>query len=143
MKKSLFITVGLFGASLLISGTVFAQGMMGYWNSPADNAAIRSQQQEEQEGNQLLDDLTNQTVTCSQLSDTDFEKIGEYFMGRSIGDTVRHIAMNEMIKRMRGEQGEEQIHAAMGKRLSGCDTPAPFSLLEAGFRPMMGMCERG
>ena len=83
--------------------------------------------------------LNNKTVTCSQLKDTDFEKIGEYFMGQSIGDTSRHIAMNEMMKSMMGEQGEEQTHSAMGKRLSGCDTSAAFPSQGTGFAPMMNM----
>ena len=78
----------------------FAQGMMGFSGSSPDNAAIKSQQQEEQEGKKLLGDLSNKTVICSGLDDSDFEKIGEYFMGQSIGDVSRHIAMNEMMKRM-------------------------------------------
>lgn len=82
MKYTILSIVGLLGLSLLASEAVFAQGMMGYWNSPLHNATLQDQQQEEQEGQLLLDDLSNQTVTCSQLSDADFEKIGEYFRGR-------------------------------------------------------------
>ena len=55
---------------------VSAQGMMGFSNSSPDNATIQSQRQEEQEGKNLLEDLSNKTVTCSQLKDADFEKIG-------------------------------------------------------------------
>ncbi len=47
--------------------------------------------------------------------------------------------MNEMIKSMMGEQGEEQMHMVMGKRLSGCDTSAAFPSRGAGFMPMMWM----
>jgi len=119
--------------------TVSAQGMMGYFNSSTDNTAIQRQQQEEQEGQKFINDLKNQTSTCSQLTDADFEKIGEYFMGQSIGNTQRHIAMNDMMKRMMGEKGEEQAHQAMGKRLSGCDTTAAFPSQDNGFLPMMGM----
>lgn len=139
MKKPLFITAGLLGVSFLISGTVLAQGMMGYWNPPPDTAALQSQEQEEQEGKQLLDDLSSNTVACAQLNDADFEKIGEYAMGQSIGDTARHLAMNEMMKRMMGEQGEAQMHTVMGKRYSGCDPSVAFPSRDAGFWPMMGM----
>jgi len=135
MKKTLFLIIVL--VFLAVSSDVSAQGMMGFFNSSPDNTAIQSQQQEEQEGKQLLDNLSNKTVTCSQLNDADFEKIGEYFMGQSIGDTSRHIAMNGMMKSMMGEQGEEQMHTAWGKRGSNCDTSAPYPQ-GFNFMPMMG-----
>ena len=137
MKKAIFYTISVLGLTLVISGTVFAQGMVGFPSSSPDNAAIQSQQQEEQEGKQFLDNLNNKTVTCSQLNDSDFEKIGEYFMGQSIGDISRHIVMNNMMKSMMGEQGEEQIHIAWGKRGSSCDTSAAFPSEGIGFMPMM------
>ncbi len=144
MKKIFFITtfIFVFGFSLLPSFS-FAQGMMGFPSSSSDSAAIQSQQQEEQEGKQFLDNLKNKTFTCLQLKDADFEKIGEYFMGQSIGDTSRHIAMNEMMKSMMGEQGEEQMHTAWGKRGSGCDTSAAFPSQGIGFMPMMQMMMGG
>jgi len=114
MKKIFFITTFIFIFGFALPTFSFAQ----------------SQQQEEQVGKKLLEELNNKTVICSKLKDADFEKIGEYFMGQSIGDTSRHIAMNEMMKRMMGEQSEEQMHTVMGKRLSGCST--------IGSIPMMG-----
>ena len=143
MKKLLFLTISISVLGLISPTTSFAQGMMGFPNVSIDNATIQSQQQEEQEGKNFLDNLTNKTVACSQLNDSDFEKIGEYFMGQSIGDTTRHIAMNEMMKRMMGEKGEEQAHAVMGKRLSGCDTSAAFPSQDAGFFPMLNMMTGG
>ena len=151
MKKILITTfVFVLGFALLPSFS-FAQGMpalsavegMGFPSSSSDSAAMQSQQQEEQEGKHFLDGLNNKTVTCPQLKDADFEKIGEYFMGQSIGDTSRHIAMNEMMKSMMGEQGEEQMHIAWGKRGSGCDTSAEFPSQGAGFMPMMQMMMGG
>jgi putative membrane protein len=139
MKKALITTFIFIFSSALLPNITFAQGMMGFQNSSSDSATIQSQQQEEQEGKQFLDNLNNKTITCSQFKDTDFEKIGEYFMGQSIGDTSRHIAMNEMMKSMMGEQGEEQMHIAWGKRGSGCDTSAEFLSQGVGFMPMMQM----
>ena len=138
MKKLLLITILLFTLTATPS-VAFAQSMMGFSVSSPDNAAIQSQQQEEQEGKQFLDNLNNKTVTCSQLKDADFEKIGEYFMGQSIGDTSRHVQMNNMMKSMMGEQGEEQMHIIWGKRGSGCDTSAALPSQGAGFVPMMQM----
>lgn len=141
MKKVTVMGLTALFIFLLVSrqSTVSAQGMMGFLNSSSDNIAIQNQQQEEQEGQKFLDDLKSQKVTCSQLKDVDFEKIGEYFMGQSIGNTQRHIAMNDMMKRMMGEKGEEQAHQAMGKRYSGCDATAAFPAQDNGFLPMMGM----
>ncbi len=145
MKKYLSLTILIFTLSFVFPIFSFAQEMpalsgakgMGFPSSSSDSATIQSQRQEEQEGKQFLDSLNNKTVTCSQLKDADFEKIGEYFMGQSIGDTSRHIAMNEMMKSMMGEQGEEQIHIAWGKRGSGCDTSAVFPQNGVGFMSMM------
>src|SRR3989338_8925617 len=143
MKKYLSLTIVILSLSFAFPAFSFAQGMMGFPSSSSNSAALQSQQQEEQEGKQFLDNLNNNTVTCSQLKDADFEKIGEYFMGQSIGDTSRHIAMNEMMKSMMGEQGEEQMHIAWGKRGSGCDTSAAFPSQGEGFMPMMQMMMGG
>lgn len=47
--------------------------------------------------------------------------------------------MNAMMTQMHGEQGEAQIHIAMGKRLSGCDTSAAIPFQSSGWMPMMQM----
>ena len=48
-----------------------------------------------------------------------------------------HAAMNAMMIQAHGEDGEEQIHIVMGKRLSGCDTSAAFPAISGGWMPMM------
>jgi uncharacterized membrane protein len=126
MKRTLFIAI-LFVIVFNSAGFAYALGMMNYPSSFSDTTTIQAQQQEELEGKGLFDDLNNKLITCSQLKDADFEKIGEYFMGISIGDVSRHIATNEMMKRMMGEQGEEQAHTVMGKRMSNCETAQTFS----------------
>lgn len=62
-------------------------------------------------------------------------------MGQMMGDS--HAAMNAMMARMHGEEGEEQIHIVMGKRLSGCDTSAIFPGFSGGWMPMMNMMMGG
>ena len=143
MKKFIFSIIGLIGFTLVLSGSVFAQGMMGFSNSTIDNTAIQSQQAEEQEGAKLLDELNTKIIICQKLTDDNFEKIGEYYMGKMIGDTARHIAMNSMMQSMMGQTGEEQAHIAMGKRISGCDTSAEFPSQGTGFMPMMQMMMGG
>ncbi len=139
MKKLLiiifFIILGLLTFS---SRTVHAQ-MMGFSGSSSDNAAIQSQQAEEQTGKKLLDELNKKVITCQKLTSDNFEKIGEYFMGQAIGNTSQHISMNNMMTSMMGQQGEEQMHIAWGERGSGCNTNAslPQNMINGGMMTIM------
>lgn len=120
MKKLILSFILLFGFLLIFTQSIHAQ-MMGLSSSSTDQTAIQQQQAEEQEGKKLLDQLKNKATTCQKLTNDNFEKIGEYFMGQAIGDTSRHITMNNMMKSMMGENGEEQMHIVWGKRGSGCE----------------------
>ncbi len=117
----------------LLIGTLFlsilALPVAGLAQETADVSAPTTQQEEAQ-GKAILERLQAKKITCDKISDTDFELLGEYFMGRMLGDG--HEAMNERAKQMMGEQGEEQMHIAMGKRLSECFPAAAFP------RGMMG-----
>lgn len=136
MKRITALLIVLFGITIVTTTKVDAQ-MIGFPSSQPDNSAIQAQQQEEQEGKKLSDELNNKTITCQKLTNGNFEKIGEYFMGQSIGDTSKHIAMNNMMKSMMGENGEEQMHIAWGKRGSGCENTSANSSRGVG-NSMMG-----
>lgn len=131
MKK---FTVLLLLVGLIIFVPKAHAQMMGFSSSAPDNSAIQAQQQDEQEGKNLLDQLNNKSITCQNLTDDQFEKIGEYFMGQSIGGTARHIQMNNMMKSMMGEQGEAQMHTAWGKRGSNCDNNASLTFNDGIWR---------
>ena len=134
MKKIFFITTFIFAFSfVLLPGFSFAQGMMGNAATVSDGHTAR----EEAEGKTVGEKLQATELTCKDLSDDDFGTLGEYFMGQIMGDT--HEVMNNMMIRMMGEQGEEQMHVVMGKRLSGCDDSAAFPSQGVGFMPMMNM----
>ena len=115
------------------ANVVFAQGMMGNVGVDADDHTAR----EEAEGKIVWERLQAKQATCADLSDEDFGALGEYFMGTMMGDA--HASMNAMMTRVHGEDGEEQIHIVMGKRLSGCDTSAAFPAGGVGWMPMMQM----
>src|SRR3989344_1253681 len=68
---------------------------------------------EEAEGKVIWEKLQAKELGCQDLSDDEFGALGE--------------------------EGEEQIHIVMGKRLSGCDTSAVFSTGGGGWMPMMQM----
>lgn len=92
-------------------------------------------------GGQLWQQLQAKQVSCSSLSDANFENLGEYFMNQMMGSS--HEAMNEYIMSRFGQSGEEQMHTVMGKRLSGCDTQAAYPAGFQGFMTMMGMMGNG
>jgi len=133
MKKIIFSTIGIIALSFFTSGIVFAQGMTGNNGTVSDGHTAR----EEAEGKAAWEKLQIKELTCKDLSDDNFGTLGEYFMGQMMGDS--HEAMNNMMVQMMGEQGEEQMHVVMGKRLSGCDTSAAFPAVSGGWMPMMNM----
>ncbi|MBI1833345.1 MAG: SHOCT domain-containing protein [Candidatus Andersenbacteria bacterium] len=96
---------------------------------------------EEAEGKEVWQQLQDKQLTCDTLSDEQFAALGEYFMGQMMGDS--HAAMNQMMINMMGEEGEEQMHVVMGKRLSGCDPAAAYPNSGTGFMPMMNMMMGG
>ncbi|KKS33497.1 MAG: hypothetical protein UU96_C0022G0005 [Parcubacteria group bacterium GW2011_GWC2_42_13] len=115
----------------------FAQGMMGNTATVSDDHTAR----EEAEGKAAWEKLQTKELACKDLSDDNFGTLGEYFMGQMMG--ASHEAMNNMMIQMMGEQGEEQMHVVMGKRLSGCDTSAAFPSQGTGFMSMMQMMMGG
>ena len=96
---------------------------------------------EEAEGKIIWEKFQNKETSCENLSDENFGALGEYFMGQMVGDS--HEAMNTMMERMMGKEGEEQMHIVMGKRLSGCNTSAQVPQSGSGYMPMMWMMGSG
>lgn len=92
---------------------------------------------EEAKGRVIQERLLNKQVNCESLSDEDFAGLGEFYMGQMTGTS--HEQMNQMMEQMMGQEGEEQMHIVMGKRLSGCDTTAQVPPQGTGFMPMMWM----
>lgn len=93
----------------------------------------------EQRGARLLEQVQSGQVGCASLSSADSESIGEYVMGRMLGSTATHRAMDRQMTAAMGAAGERQAHNYMGRRFSGCATgPAPSS-----FGAMMGMMGAG
>ena len=118
---------------LIFSGFAFAYQA----NAQSDNHTAR----EEAEGEIIWQKLQSKEITCADASDEDFDAIGEYFMGQMLGDSQG--AINEMMMRMHGKDGEEQIHIVIGKRLSECDTSAVASGISDGWMPMINMMTGG
>lgn len=130
----------IFVFSLISPTFSFAQIMMGNITD-TNNTSLQNDDghtaREEAEGKAVWEKLQAKELACKDLSNDNFGALGEYFMGQMLGDS--HEVMNNMMIRMMGEKGEEQMHVVMGKRLSSCDTSAAFPSQGVGFMPMMSM----
>ena len=143
MKKILLTAIILI-TLLLTPSSAFAQGMMGNWTgSPSSAISDDHTAREEAGGKEIWEKLQAKQLECKNLTDEQYGSLGEYFMGQSIGNTQRHALMNQMMTNMMGEEGEEQMHVAMGKRVSGCEPNAQVPSNGVGFMPMMWMMGGG
>src|SRR3989344_74606 len=134
MKRFIIILTAIFSLLFLLIRAVPAQSQT---TSPIDNHTAS----EEEEGKEIWEKLQAKQVECKNLTDEQYGSLGEYFMGQMMGSS--HEAMNNMMMQMMGKQGEEQMHIAMGKRLSGCDTSAQIPANGVGFMPMMFLLRQG
>lgn len=91
---------------------------------------------EEAEGKAIWEKLQAKQLECKDLTDSNFESLGEYFMGQTAGE--QHETMNNMMIQMIGEEGEKQMHVAMGKKLSGCGSNTVMWTSKGGGNYMMG-----
>jgi hypothetical protein len=98
------------------------------------SAAFASLAGEQRQGGQLLAQLKSGAKACSDLSAEDFDHIGEYAIGRALGSTSTHQAMNDRMRLMLGDQGEQRMHERMGRRFAGCGTRGNGG----GYGSMMG-----
>lgn len=119
---------------LAIGLPVSAQMMGGRAVTPAETAKTT---EDETAGKAVWDKLQNKQVACKDLKDDDFDVLGDFFMGNMAG--VNHVSMNEWMAQRLGDDGEKQMHIALGKRLSRCDTAATFPEGASYFTPMLGL----
>jgi putative membrane protein len=143
MRKLFLIPILLF-ALMQTPSLALAQGMMDGWaglpsSVTSDDHTVR----EEQEGKEIWEKLQVKELECKNLTDEQYDSLGEYFMGQSIGNTQRHAAMNQMMTSMMGDEGERKMHVTLGKRYSGCDPDAQTPSNGLGFMPMMWMMGGG
>lgn len=141
MKKHT-LNIVVVGTLCLFAFSANAQMMGGSPNATVDwDAIVKHTQSEEAEGKALWEKFQAKEVSCADLADEQYGVLGEYFMGTMTGEA--HASMNAMMMQMHGEEGEEQIHITMGKRLSGCDASATISGISGGWMPMMNMMGGG
>ncbi len=96
-------------------------------------SANGNNQSELEEGKKLVDS----GISCDKLTDEQLEAIGEYYMDQ-MHPGEQHEAMNNMMTQMMGEEGEEQVHINLAKRLY-CNENVYIGYGMMGSGGMMGM----
>jgi len=139
MKKFIF---AIFSVAILASFAFNANAqMMGRFSSDSSigwEDLVKETVSEESAGKDIWNKFQEKEIACADITDTQFENMGEYFMGQMMGDS--HAAMNAMMIQMHGKDGENNIHTVLGKRISGCDTSVTFPMgTTASWIPMMQM----
>ena len=91
-------------------------------------------------GTRLLQEIRAGDRTCGGFSNADFEAVGEYAMGRQLGSSRAHGAMDELMESMMGERAERRMHVYRGRRATGCAgrVPTEFGGMMAMIRGLGG-----
>lgn len=88
-------------------------------------------------GKVILQQLKSGEIQCKNLTDEDFYMVGEHFMKQIMGSS--HKAMSVMMEKVMGKEGEEEMHAIIGKRMSGCEPTAEYSVQTANMMQTINM----
>ncbi|MDE1975613.1 MAG: hypothetical protein KGI49_03870, partial [Patescibacteria group bacterium] len=123
--------------------TGYGPGMMGgyYQNTAPTQSSVSASSSSAMDsegaaGQALAQKLQAKTVDCSSLTQSDYQSLGEYYMGLMMGSG--HDAMDNYVISRYGQSYNDQMHIAMGERFSGCDVNVSFPAGMMGFGPMMG-----
>lgn len=123
MTSVFFSIMFLFGGMVLSANAQMMNN--GISNANNDRQVVAEHAlKEEKEGKELWNKFQAGEFKCEDLSDDNFGALGEYFMGIMMSDA--HASINFMMIQDHGQDEEEQMHIAMGKRFSGCDTEASY-----------------
>lgn len=81
---------------------------------------VLASEEEVKEGQGIWQKLSASELQCENLTDEQFENLGEFFMERMAGFSSDHEIMDKQMEQMVGKEGLERMHIMMGKRMSGC-----------------------
>ena len=107
------------------------------WPALGAATALAAGSAEEQRGADLLTAVERGETDCAELDSADFDAIGEFAMGRMLGGSQAHEAMDEVTTRMMGASGLDRMHEAMGQRFADCGASGPA----AGYGGMMATAQ--
>ena len=75
-------------------------------------------------GRSVAAQLQNGSASCSTLSPTQFEHLGEYVMDRMVGSRAAHSAVNQRMSQALGGENTDRMHELMGRSFASCATGA-------------------
>lgn len=116
---------------ILLAAFAFGVLSSAAWTVAAEAGPVAD---EEEQGARVLRAVEDGKRPCADLSTQEFERVGEYAMGRMAGSTSAHRSMNDLMARMMGARTEERMHELLGRRFAGCARPGT-----ANFGAMIGM----
>lgn len=145
MRNSFIVSLIVFILLAFSYKTVGAQMMGSYQNQTSPSQSeLQDEQNMQKAGQQIWDALQSGKTSCKKLTNDDFEKLGEYFMGQVAGSVENHVYWDRNIQQMMGDQGDSQMHIAWGERGSGCFANAVIpSNTPSFFQGMMGNLNNG
>jgi hypothetical protein len=100
----------------------------------APSTALASVGAEQAAGRALAQQVQSGKRSCDSLSADDLDHIGEFVMGRMIGSSSAHEAMNARMIAVIGAPAESRMHQVLGARFAGCTT----NTRNGANGPMMG-----
>ncbi|HEX6618654.1 MAG TPA: hypothetical protein VF024_03290 [Solirubrobacteraceae bacterium] len=100
----------------------------------APSTALASVGAEQAAGRALAQQVQSGKRSCDSLSADDLDHIGEFVMGRMIGSSSAHEAMNARMIAVIGAPAESRMHQVLGARFAGCTT----NTRNGAYHPMMG-----
>ncbi len=102
------------------NGMMNNNAMTGSNNVSTTPQQVEKIKQEEIEGQKLLLSIQSNTKACKDLSQDNFEKIGDYIMKQQVGSSEKHVVMDANMEQMMGKDNNVQMHILLGKNAAGC-----------------------
>jgi hypothetical protein len=89
---------------------------------------------EQQQGAQILGAIHAGKLKGTNLSNSQYEHVGEYLMGQALGSTQAHERMNSLMQQMMGSAAVDQMHIYLGERYLG-----KSAQISGRYAPMYGL----
>ena len=107
----------------------------------AATPVVASAASEQQQGAQVLSKVQGGKPQGTNLTNTEYQHVGQYLMGRALGSAQRYEAMDSLMDRMMGQSASDQMYQYMGERYLG-KSAAPNSSYGPYYSWMANMMSR-
>ena len=118
------------------NGMMGQNTMMGSSNTTPSSQQVAQIKQEEAEGQKLLFAVQSNAKSCKDLSQDNFEKIGDYVMRQRVGSSEKHAVVDAEMEQMMGKDQNVQMHISLGENATKCSSSNTTPSNGAGM-PMM------